>query len=118
MPKARYNQTIYSIRPETVAAVNNLRITTEGGQILFHVSAQVFPLKGRAHTVLDDSETEYMTTRQDYAAIFPCHAVIRNNMPVATVGQQGIISSVLKSEISDFKSLITKTIAMIGLINV
>ena len=32
-----------------------------------------------------------MTTRQDYAAIFPCHAVIRNNMPVATVGQQGIM---------------------------
>jgi len=91
IPKAAYNQTIYSIRPEVSAAANKLRILSEDGRILFRVRTEIFPLKGRLYTVYDDADTVFMTTRQDNAAVFPCYTVLRSDMPVATVGQLGIM---------------------------
>ena len=32
-----------------------------------------------------------MTTRQDLAAVLACHTVVCNDVPVASVGQQGIM---------------------------
>jgi hypothetical protein len=32
-----------------------------------------------------------MTTRQDNAAVFPCYTVLRSDMPIASVGQLGIM---------------------------
>ncbi|MDA0990454.1 MAG: hypothetical protein O3A51_06855 [Verrucomicrobia bacterium] len=84
-------QTIYLIKPKLGGLANNLQVTTEDGQVLYHVKSKAFSPSGRAYIVYSSDMVEYMTSQQDHTAIFPRHSIFHETRLVAKIGQDGLI---------------------------
>jgi len=84
-------QRVYLIYPRLGGLANDMLIQIENGTVLYHVQSQIFAPMGKSYTIYDGSMKEVMVTKQDHTFVFPSHTVFRDNKPVASVGQIGVI---------------------------
>jgi len=90
------SQTIFLIKPRMDGFANDLHVMTENGNVLFHVKARLFSQGGHSFTIYDEDMKEYITTRQQFTALFPRHDIMHSGVKVAEVGQQRIVPMELR----------------------
>jgi uncharacterized protein YxjI len=84
-------ETVYLIRPRLGGLANDLQIMTEDEQLLFGIKSKVFAPLGKTYRIFNAEGHEAYRTKQDTTAMFPRHSVLKDDNPVAKVGQSGVI---------------------------
>lgn len=84
-------ETVYLIRPRLGGLANDLQIMTEHQELLFGIKAKMFAPLGKTYRVFDADGHEAYRTKQDTTTMFPRHTLLKNDLPVAKVGQSAII---------------------------
>jgi len=85
------SQTIFLIKPKMDGFANDLQVMTEDGRVIYHVKARIFAQGGHSFAIYDENMQEYLSTRQQFTALFPRHDVMHSGVKVAEVGQQRIV---------------------------